>query len=91
VSVRPLTCSAAKLVQIAETHDRVHIERDIQHLTELGLIEKSLKWRFFSLLDQAVITPTAISLELYARCHGHRRAVGEFFAECASTEAIAAD
>ncbi len=91
VSVRPLTCSAAKLVQIADTHDRVRIERDIQHLTELGLIEKSLKWRFFSLLDQAVITPTAISLELYARCHGHRRAVGEFFAECVVTEAIAAD
>jgi hypothetical protein len=91
VSVRPPSCSAAKLVQIADTHDRVHIERDIQHLTELGLIEKSVKWRFFSLLDQAVITPTAISLELYARCHGHRRAVGEFFAECAATEAIDAD
>ena len=91
VSVRPLTCSAAKLVQIADTHDRVHIERDIQHLTELGLIEKSVKWRFFSLLDQAVITPTAISLELYARCHGHRGAVGEFFAECDATEAMVAN
>jgi hypothetical protein len=91
VSVRPLTCAAAKLVQIAGTHDRVHIERDIQHLTELGLIEKSVKWRFFSLLDQAVVTPTAISLELYARCHGHRRAVGEFFAESDAVEAIAGD
>ncbi len=91
VSVHPLTCSAAKLVQIADTHDRVHIERDIQHLVELGLIEKSMKWKFFSLLDQAVITPTAISLELYARCHGYRRAVGEFFAEGVATHAIAGD
>jgi hypothetical protein len=91
VSVRPLTCSSAKLVQIADTHDRVHIERDIQHLIGLGLIEKSVKWKFFSLLDQAVITPTAVSLELYARCHGHRRGVGEFFADVPAAEMIAAD
>lgn len=91
VAVRPLTCSAAALVEIAHTHDRVHIERDIQHLIELGLIEKSPKWRFFSLLDQAVITPTAISLELYARCHGHHGAVKKFFAGCVSSGGIAAD
>ena len=87
----PLTCSAERLVQIADTHDRVHIERDIQHLVELGLIEKSVKWKFFSLLDQAVITPTELALELYARCHGHRRAVEEFFAECPVAHAVAAD
>jgi hypothetical protein len=91
VSVRPLTCSSAKLVQIADTHDRVHIERDIQHLVELGLVEKSVQWKFFSLLDQAVITPTAMSLELYARCHGHRRAVEEFFADSPAAEAVAGD
>ena len=90
VSVRPLTCSSAKLVQIADTHDRVHIERDIQHLIGLGLIEKSVKWKFFSLLDQAVITPTAVALELYARCHGHRQGVGEFFADVPAAEMIAA-
>ncbi|MGC2613553.1 MAG: PilZ domain-containing protein [Terracidiphilus sp.] len=91
VHAHPLTCSAERLVQIAHTHDRVHIERDIQHLAELGLIEKSMKWKFFSLLDQAVITPTSTSLELYARCHGHRRAVEEFFAECPVAHAVAAD
>lgn len=91
VLVHPLTCSSAKLVQIADTHDRVHIERDIQHLTELGLIEKSVKWKFFSLLDQAVITPTALSLELYVRCHGHRRGAREFFAKYSDARAIAAD
>jgi hypothetical protein len=91
VSVLPLTCSSAKLIEIADTHDRVHIERDIQHLTELGLVEKSVKWKFFSLLDQAVITPTALSLELYARCHGHGGGVGEFFAKYSDVQAIAAD
>jgi hypothetical protein len=91
VSIRPLTCSSGKLVQIADTHDRVHIERDIQHLIELGLIEKRSQWKFFSLLDQAVITPTATSLELYARCHGHRGAAEEFFADCPAAESIAGD
>jgi hypothetical protein len=68
----PLTCSAQELIQLADTHDRVHIERDILHLVGLGLIEKSAKWKFFSLLDQAVITPTKLALDLYARCHGYR-------------------
>ncbi|WP_348262142.1 hypothetical protein P8935_20345 [Telmatobacter sp. DSM 110680] len=72
--LRPLTCSAKELIRITGTHDRVRIERDIVHLVELGLIEKSLKWRFFSLLDQAVITPTETAVELYARCHGRRGA-----------------
>lgn len=90
LSVRQLTCSASELVQIANTHDRVHIERDIQHLIELGLIEKTMKWRFFSLLDQAVITPTELALELYARCHGRRSAVEEFFEASANLETVSA-
>jgi hypothetical protein len=89
VSARQLTCSALELVKIADTHDRVHIERDIQHLVELGLIEKTVKWKFFSLLDQAVITPTELALELYARCHGHRRAAEEFYATCRDAETVA--
>jgi hypothetical protein len=68
----PLTRSAKELSKITNTHDRVRIERDIVHLADLGLIECSTKWRFFSLLDQAVITPTSLAFELYARCHGHR-------------------
>jgi hypothetical protein len=90
VSARQLTCSALELVKIADTHDRVHIERDIQHLVELGLIEKSVKWKFFSLLDQAVITPTELAFELYARCHGHRRAAEEFCVTCSDAETVAA-
>ena len=91
MSIHSLTCTAEKLIQIADTHDRVHIERDIQHLAWLGLVEKSVKWKSFSLIEEAVITPTAISLELYARCHGHRGCVEEFFAGCAVPDAIAAN
>lgn len=90
VSARQLTCSASELVEIADTHDRVRIERDIQHLVELGLIEKSVKWKFFSLLDHAVITPTETALELYARCQGHRRAAEEFYGTWSDAETAAA-
>lgn len=89
VSAQQLTCSASELVQIADTHDRVHIERDIQHLVELGLIEKTVKWRFFSLLDKAVLTPTDLALELFARCHGFRGSIQEFYAACCSAGNVA--
>jgi hypothetical protein len=79
ISIAPLICNAKQLVQLADTHDRVHIERDILHLADLGLIERGMKWRFFSQLDQALITPTSLALELYARCHGHRGEVAEFY------------
>lgn len=89
---RPITCSAKDLVKIADTHDRVRIERDIVHLVELGLIEKSVKWRFFSLLDQAVITPTELAVDLYARCHGRREESSEMLAGSpTTTRAVAAD
>ena len=91
VSVCELTCSSSELVQIANTHDRVHIERDIQHLIDLGLIEKTVKWKFFSLLDQAVITPTELALELYARCHGRRSAMEAFFEASENVKAAVAN
>lgn len=90
VSAMQLTCSAEELVQIADTHDRVHIERDIQHLVELGLMGKSVKRKLFSLLDEAVITPTPLALELYARCHGHRGEPAEFFEALPCAAGVAA-
>jgi PilZ domain len=91
VSARPLVCSAEELVKIADTHDRVHIERDIQQLVDLGLIEKSVKWKFFCQIDEAVLTPTPVALELYARCHGHRGKVAEFYEGVPCAAGIAAD
>ena len=92
ISADPLTCSAEELVQIADTHDRVHIERDIRHLVELGLIEKSVKWKFFSQIDEALVTPTPMALELYARCHAHRGDVAEFYQSSArAARVVAAD
>ena len=76
---RRLTRSAEELAQISGTHDRVHIERDVIHLAELGLLEPLVTWKFFALIEQAEVTPTAIGLKLYTRCHGHHGDPAEFF------------
>jgi hypothetical protein len=71
--------TAAELMRISDTHDLVHIERDIHHLAQLGLLEPQRQWSFFSSLERAEITPTPIALELYARCHAHRGAISAFY------------
>jgi hypothetical protein len=87
-SAEPLSCTAEELIQIAGTHDRVHIERDIQQLVELGLIEQRPKWKFFAVIEKADITPTGLALELYARCHGHRGSSSEFYAVLSATTSM---
>jgi len=72
VRANSLARSADELTRISGVHDRAHIERDIQHLSWLGLLEESVKWKFFSLIEEANITPTPLALKLYARCHAHR-------------------
>ena len=80
MAAHPLTFEAEELTQIAGTHDLVHIERDVQHLVELGLAERRVKWKFFSLIDNAEVTPTATALELFARCKSYRGDPAEFYA-----------
>jgi len=74
-----LSRSADELIRISGTHDRTHIERDLQHLSWLGLLEQTVKWNFFSALEQADITPTPAALNLYANCHAHRGDPASFY------------
>lgn len=92
IAAHPLVCSSEELIQIAGTHDLVHIERDVQHLVEMGLIERCVKWRFFYPIDKADITPTNLALELYARCRAYRGDVADFYASpVAWVSSVAAD
>jgi hypothetical protein len=79
VRANALARSADELIRISGVHDRAHIERDIQHLSWLGLLEQTVKWKFFSLLEEANITPTPLALRLYARCHAHRGDLASFY------------
>jgi hypothetical protein len=79
VQAKPLARSADELTRISGVHDRAHIERDIQHLSWLGLLEQTVKWKFFSLIEEANITPTPLALKLYARCHAHQGDPASFY------------
>jgi hypothetical protein len=79
IRANSLARSADELTRISGVHDRAHIERDIQHLSWLGLLEQTIKWKFFSLIEEANITPTPLALKLYARCHAHRGDPASFY------------
>jgi len=84
VSAQPLVCSAQELIQIAGAHDLMKIDRNIFQLANLGLLEPRVKSKYFNFEQDANLTPTALGLELFARCQGHRGAPHEYYAAHAS-------
>jgi hypothetical protein len=56
------------------------IDRNIFQLANLGLLEPRFKPKYFSFEQDANLTPTALGLELFARCQGHRGAPHEYYA-----------
>jgi hypothetical protein len=79
ISSRPFACSTEEIMRITGSRDLLRIERDLEHLTDLGLLEKRNKASFFVAVDEENITPTSLGLQLYARCHGHRGKTQDFF------------
>jgi hypothetical protein len=79
ISAIALKCNAEQLMEIAEAHDFLRIDRNLTQLFDLGLIEKREKSKYFTPTDDANITPTPRGLEMYARCHGFRGPVHEFY------------
>lgn len=79
ITARTHTCTAEEMIQITGSHDLVRIDRDIEHLCNLGLLAKRVKSSFFSLMDETNITPTNLGLNLYARCSGHRGTPEDFY------------
>ena len=79
VCALPLVCTREDMIKTTGWHDLVRIERDLEHMTDLGLFEKSVKSASFLSLNEANITPTPFALKLYARCNGHRGAARNFY------------
>ena len=80
VSAQPFICSAQELIQIAGAHDLMKIDRNIFQLALLGLLEPRVKSKYFNFEQEANLTPTALGLELFARCQGHRGAPHDYYA-----------
>ncbi len=80
IYAKPLACRKEELMRTTGSQG-IQIERDLEHLSELGLIEKSdSSSRTLSAGDEIHITPTSLGLELFARCNGHRGSLGDFYA-----------
>lgn len=80
ISAKPLACRIDEINAITGSR-RIQIERDLERLSELGLIEKRVP-NSPTLLpsDEIFITPTGLGLELFARCNGKRGSLREFYA-----------
>jgi hypothetical protein len=80
VSAKPLLCTSEDLIRIAGAHDLMKIDRNIFQLSLLGLLEPRVKPKYFSFDQDANLSPTALGLELFARCQGYRGAPHEYYA-----------
>ena len=80
ITARPFAYKIEELVQTTGSRG-VQTERDIERLSELGLIEKgSSNSPTLLSSDEVCITPTSLALELFARCNGHRGSLRNFYA-----------
>jgi hypothetical protein len=70
IVARNLTCEAEQMRWVAGVSDLVQIERDLDRLSQCGLLEKTLKRDPFALIDVANLTPTPAGLTFYAKCRG---------------------
>lgn len=81
VSAQTLMRTADEMMKVTGVHDLAKIDRNLLQLSILGLLEPRNKAKYFSFDQVANLTPTALGLELFARCHGHRGAPHEYFAQ----------
>lgn len=86
VSANPLMRTAEEMIRLTGTKDLSKIDRNILQLSILGLLEPREKAKYFSFAQTANLTPTALGLELYARCQGHRGAPFDFYSGQPATD-----
>jgi hypothetical protein len=65
-----LHCSADEIKKITRVQNLMGIERDLNHLWELGLLEQTERPILCQEVEQVNMAPTFLALRLYARCKG---------------------
>jgi hypothetical protein len=89
LTAAPLIYKAAKLEEIADAHDLLRVDRNLTQLYDLGLIHERVKSKYFTDKDDANVTPTALGLEMYARCHGYIGPMVSFYGLTAAGSPVA--
>lgn len=67
---QPLTCSLEDIKKIAGARTMIGIEQDLNRLNQMGLLQQTVKANALSPIEEPNLTPTALGLQLYARCTG---------------------
>lgn len=63
-------CSADEIKKITHIQNLMGIERDLNHLWELGLLEQTDRPILCQQVEEVNMAPTPLALRLYARCKG---------------------
>jgi|HubBroStandDraft_5_1064220.scaffolds.fasta_scaffold44796_3 hypothetical protein len=79
VTARPLACKLEEIMAAAGSRG-AQIERELQRLTELALIEKKTPSATTVVPSrEVIITPSTRGLELFARCNGYLGPAKDFY------------
>lgn len=70
ITPQPFFCTAEELKRITRVGNLAQIERCLDHLHRLGLVEKTMKADPFAPISNVNLTPTRTGLALFAECNG---------------------
>lgn len=83
VAARPLVYSSEEVMNIGGSRDLGRVERDLQHLHDLGFfMSKNVPSSYVPVVELN-LAPTSLGLKVYARMHAHRGALETFYAVAA--------
>ncbi|HUB30883.1 MAG TPA: PilZ domain-containing protein [Terracidiphilus sp.] len=77
ISSRPITLTARDMLHITGSRDLIRIHRDLEYLSDVGLLTAVVKTQSFSPIEGTQIAPTSLGMQLFARCNGYRGATQE--------------
>jgi hypothetical protein len=79
VSAQPLVYTTDEVLKIVGSRDLGRVERDLQHLCDLGFFVSKNVPSSYVPVDELDLAPTSLGLKLYARFHAHRGAPETFY------------
>jgi len=83
-----VTVELDELQRITSVYDVQRLDREMDHLRELGLIGGLQSGGFMPESTFADITPTPLALQMYVRCQGYRGSPVEYFGLLGSPETL---
>ncbi len=63
-------CTLEEIMKVTGARDKLRIEREIEHLADLGLLEHRAQSPFFMEDREANVVPTALGQKLWSSCEG---------------------